>query len=96
MRCNQGYCSRNEFDDDDLFGEFDEIAYEDEEEEYVEEEDTIPCPYCSVEIYEDTEMCPHCGSYIMDDERQPSYPAWIIWTALILLALIFTGFTCLL
>ena len=88
MRCNHGCYSRDEFDDDDeAFDEFDEFSGE--------EEYTIPCPYCSVEIYEDTEMCPHCGSYILDEDI-PSSRSWVFWTALILLALIFAGFTCLL
>jgi uncharacterized OB-fold protein len=87
MRCNQGCCFQDDFDDDETFDDFDEF---DDEEEY-----TIPCPYCGIEIYEDAELCPHCGSYIID-EHIPSQPAWIIWTAVILLVLILTGFTCLL
>jgi len=82
MRCNQGCCHQDEFDEgDNTFNEFDN-----------EEEDTVPCPYCGVDIYDDAEVCPHCGSYIMDEKR-PSTPMWVVWTALILLALILTGFT---
>ena len=88
MRCSQGCCIRDEFDDDgEACGEFEEFSGEDE--------NAIPCPYCRVEIYEDTELCPHCGSYIIDEDV-PSTPTWVFWTALILLALIFSGFTCLL
>ena len=86
--CNRGCCNDNELDDfdgdDAMSDEFDG-----------EGEDTIPCPYCAVEIYEDAEVCPHCGSYIMEENR-PSCPAWVLWTALILLALILSGFTQLL
>jgi len=60
------------------------------------EAETDPCPYCGIEIYEDSEICPYCGSYIIMEEGRPAYPAWVFWTALILLALILGGFTCLL
>jgi len=88
-RCNQGCCNNDEFDDE-TFDEFDS-----------EEDNTISCPFCSTEIYFDAEVCPHCGNFIVDDEvieneKRRSYPAWIIWTALILLALILSGFTYLL
>ncbi len=36
-----------------------------------EGDDTLPCPYCGVEIYEDAEVCPYCGSYIIEQERTP-------------------------
>ena len=88
MRCNQRCCYRDEFNDDD--GAFDEL-----DEFLGEGEDTIPCPHCGVDIYEDTEMCPHCENYIIDEDI-PSSRSWVFWTALILLVLIFTGFTRLL
>ncbi len=56
--------------------------------------DTVPCPYCGDDIYDDAEVCPHCGSYIIPDEKSTGRPVWIVWTALILLALILMGYTC--
>ena len=74
-----------DFDDEDIFNEFE-----------IEERDTEPCPYCDIEIYEDSEICPHCGSYIIMEASRPSHLTWVFWTALILLILILSGFTCLL
>ena len=83
------YDDQEEFDDD-VFDEFDS-----------EEDNTIACPFCSTEIYFDAEICPHCGNFIIDDEvmeheRHSPYPTWVVWTAMILLALILSGLTCLL
>ena len=80
----------DEFDDDDnTFDEFDS-----------EGDNTIACPYCSAEIYYDVEICSHCRNFIIEEdvlnENRSSYPAWVIWTAIILLVLILSGFTCLL
>ena len=86
--CNSGCCNQDDSDEfdvsDETFNEFDG-----------EEENTIPCPYCGIDIYDDAEVCPHCRSYIVDEDR-PSLPMWVIGTALLLLALILSGFTCLL
>ena len=77
-------CNQDEFDDEyESFGEFES------------EEATEPCPYCGIEIHEDADVCTYCGSFILDENR-PSQPKWILWTVLILLALILGGFTCLL
>ena len=77
-------CYQDEFDDeeDEVFDEFNA------------EEATDPCPYCGLEIHEDADVCTYCGSFILDESR-PSQPKWVLWTALILLALILCGFTCL-
>ena len=72
--------------------------YENEFEEYDEndeENDTLPCPYCGELIFEDAEVCPECGNFIVDEDR-PSRPNWVLWTAVVLLILILTGYTCLL
>ena len=82
-------CDQDEFEGE--FGEDDEMF-----DEFDAEEDTDPCPYCGIEIHEDSEICPYCGSYIIVEESRPPRPTWIFWTALILLVLILTGFTCLL
>ena len=75
----------------------DSDEYDDEYDfETEEENNTAPCPYCGVEIYDDSEVCPYCGSYVIMDESRPTYPKWVFWTALILLILILSGFTCLL
>ena len=85
-RCHQGCCNNDdELDSDiEMFDEFDD-----------EEEKTVPCPYCGVEIDDEAEVCPSCGIFILEENR-PSTPMWVVWTALILLALIFSGLTCLL
>jgi uncharacterized OB-fold protein len=50
-------------------------------------ESTIPCPSCGREMFEDSPRCPHCERYISDDDRsRPSYPVWVIATAVICLA----------
>ncbi len=78
--------------------EFDEYD-ENEEPEFDSDDDgldTAPCPYCHAEIYEDADVCPYCGSFVLMEETRSSLPQWVIWTAVLLLVLILTGFTCLL
>ena len=69
--------------------------FESEPVEYAEGDVTLPCPYCGELIFEDAEICPVCGSFIVDEDR-PNKPNWVLWTAVVLLILILTGYTCLL
>ncbi len=56
-----------------------------------EESETLPCPYCGREMYADADVCPYCGSFIVEENR-PRRPKWIIWTALIVLAVFLIGY----
>lgn len=68
--------------------------WDDDEPEYgdgsddVDEELTIPCPYCRRDILEDSPWCPYCERYISaEDHAPPQKPLWIIATALICLGI---------
>jgi hypothetical protein len=51
-----------------------------------DDEPTVPCPYCSREIFEDSPSCPHCHRYISaEDHAGPRRPLWVFVTALICL-----------
>jgi len=46
----------------------------------VDDEDaTLPCPHCHLEIHEDSQRCPYCGSYLSrEDAPTARKPWWII------------------
>ncbi len=60
------------FADDDLedaeYPDFDEI----------DDEETIPCPYCREPLYEDAERCPSCGQYISSVDAPRRQPWWVV------------------
>lgn len=58
------------------------------DDQYSDDEATIPCPYCRLEILEDSPRCPYCERYISaEDHAAPQKPLWIIATALVCLAI---------
>ncbi|MBM4058505.1 MAG: hypothetical protein FJ275_09765 [Planctomycetes bacterium] len=63
--------------------------WEDEDEDSgdgSDDEPTVPCPYCTREIFEDVPRCPYCEQYISDEDRvDRRKPMWVIATALICL-----------
>ena len=75
-------------------------SYSEEDEEVPEEHDlpdasdaddddepaTVPCPYCRGEMSEDSPRCPHCGNYISEEDAPRRKPAWIVVTAVAVLA----------
>jgi hypothetical protein len=47
---------------------------------------TIPCPYCTCEMFEDSPFCPRCQRYISaEDHPGAGRPLWVTLTALICL-----------
>jgi uncharacterized membrane protein YvbJ len=59
---------------------------EDQGDEFAE---TMECPHCGRDVYDGVEQCPHCRQYLLHDHSHPSRkPHWIIWTAVVLLAII--------
>lgn len=83
---------RNSDDDDDTDDDYD---YDDEHDEEGEDssddgdqEPTLPCPYCGLEMLEDSPRCPSCGQYISaEDSPGPTKPVWVIATALVCLGI---------
>ena len=52
----------------------------------IDDESTIPCPYCRREIFEDSPQCPHCGQYISEEDAPAARrPWWIILGVLLCL-----------
>jgi hypothetical protein len=56
-----------------------------------DEPDLDVCPHCRKMITEDAERCPHCGMFISIEDAPLSQPAWILITAILLLALVLVG-----
>lgn len=44
--------------------------------DFDDEADTIPCPFCRREIYEDAERCPYCDKYISDEDAPHARKPW--------------------
>ena len=79
----------DDFDADDEFGEDVEDG-SDEGDSAVDDDDdaTIPCPFCKVEIWEDAPRCPACGNVLGGtDMPAPRRPWWVLITAAALLYL---------
>jgi hypothetical protein len=52
-------------------------------------DDTEPCPYCGVAVYEDAERCPHCENYLSREDAPPTRrPLWIVVGVVICLAIV--------
>lgn len=60
-----------------------------------DDEPTISCPYCRLEILEDSPYCPYCERYISEEDHAgPGKPVWVIATALVcLLATLYWAFS---
>lgn len=51
---------------------------------------TVPCPYCSREIFEAAPKCPYCGEYISEEDATPSRkPLWIVMGVLVCLYIVY-------
>jgi len=67
-------------DDDDVYSELEETLDDDEE-------PTVLCSNCGLEILEIVYQCPRCGEIPSREFADPTaQPRWVIFTALILLA----------
>jgi hypothetical protein len=77
---------RNSDDDDDTDDDYD---YEDDgSSDDGDEEPTVPCPFCGLEMLEDSPRCPSCGQYISaEDSPGPTKPLWVIATAIVCLGI---------
>jgi len=73
--------SDDEFqDDDDVYSEFDETP---------DDEPTIRCSSCGVEMLEIVYQCPRCGEIPSREFHKTStQPRWVFYTALILLGVL--------
>lgn len=49
--------------------------------------DTVECPSCGRDVYEGAEKCPACGAYMVRESSR-RHPGWVLWTTLVLLAVI--------
>jgi hypothetical protein len=54
----------------------------------LDEEETMPCPYCGRAIYDDAERCPYCENYISREDAPSRHPLWLIIGVLICLAIV--------
>ena len=70
---------RDEWDDDDG-DSVDEDPLESDQDpaDDLDEEETVPCPFCKKPIHEDADVCPRCGNYVGAIDAPRRVPA-IIW-----------------
>jgi len=82
---------RNSADDDDTDDDYDYDDYDyddDGSSDDGDEEPTVPCPFCGLEMLEDSPRCPSCGQYISaEDSPGPTKPVWVIATAIVCLGI---------
>ena len=82
---------RNSADDDDTDDDYDYDDYDyddDGSSDDGDEEPTVPCPFCGLEMLEDSPRCPSCGQYISaEDSPGPTKPLWVIATAIVCLGI---------
>jgi hypothetical protein len=76
---------------DDDYGELDEREYPEPDEEERDVSSLVQCPYCRKYIHEDTPRCHHCGNYQSREDAPSRKPWWIVFVALVLLALLLFG-----
>jgi len=78
----------DEWDDQDFEDDADDASWDEEE------EPTIDCPYCAVEIHEESQRCPSCGRYIsQEDQPAQRQPWWIVVGVVVCLALVYLWIT---
>lgn len=53
-----------------------------------DDDETIPCPYCSRAVYEDAERCPGCGHYLSREDGPSRHPWWLILGVLLCLVVV--------
>ena len=56
----------------------------DDDEDGVDTEPTIDCPYCGEEMLEDCVQCPSCGMFLSKEDLGPEKHPWWITLAIIL------------
>ena len=62
---------------------YEEVEWDDEQDDSDELSETVSCPECGDDIYEDAVQCPVCGAYITHTTSPwVGRPAWWIWLAL--------------
>ncbi|MEX2113795.1 MAG: hypothetical protein WD845_11455 [Pirellulales bacterium] len=55
----------------------------------LDDEPTVPCPYCRRPIHEDAQRCPYCEQYISEEDRptEPK-PWWLVAGVVVCLLLV--------
>jgi hypothetical protein len=64
--------------DEDWDDEDDEDSDDDPEGDDLDDEPTVPCPYCRREIHEDAQRCPYCEHYISTEDAPVRKPWWLV------------------
>ena len=67
----------NDFDDDELDDDYDVEADD------LDDEPTVPCPYCRREVHEDAQRCPYCERYISAEDAPGAPKPWWLWAGVI-------------
>jgi hypothetical protein len=83
----------DDYEDDDSEDDFESPdAYDADDPDDEDAGDTVTCPHCRREISDMAEQCPRCGQYLSEEENpSPTFPRWVVVTALLLLAAIAMG-----
>jgi hypothetical protein len=69
--------AEKDWDDDEFAAEdsFDDDSFADDS---LDDEPTVPCPYCNRAIHEDAPRCPYCENYISAEDSPPTRKSWFI------------------
>lgn len=69
---------------DDDMDDMDDV--DDMDDDALDDDPTVPCPFCRHEIFEDSPRCPSCGRYLSaDDFARQAKPLWVVVTAVVCL-----------
>lgn len=83
--------SRKRYEDDD--DDWNESNFDCENEDDFDSEPTRECPYCHFEMLEICVQCPSCGQYTSEeDSHQSSRPRWVVFSAVLCLAVLLFWF----
>jgi len=66
------------------------IDVEEWDDDFDDDDSTVPCPHCSRSIPEDVVRCPYCENYISDEDAPPARkPWWLIIGVLVCLYVVY-------
>ena len=73
---------REEGDGDDSVDE-DPLESDQDPDEPLDAEETVPCPFCKKPIHEDVDVCPKCGNFVGSADASRRVPL-IVWVGAVL------------
>ena len=60
----------------------------DDDEDWDDDDETMPCPLCGEPVYDDSEQCPNCGRYLSREDAPYRKPWWVVAGVVACLAMV--------